>query len=63
MKFNARKIKVVDLTMNVTSLRILLYSNGDHAFLIEGSKIKEIVISVFELQYRNMECFGAKNIT
>lgn len=40
-------IKVIDLTMKVTSHRILLYSNNDHAFLVEGSKIKDVLVSVW----------------
>lgn len=39
-------MKVVHLRMEVTTHRILLYSTGDNAFLVEGSKIHEVLVSV-----------------
>lgn len=47
--------------MQVTTHRVLLYSNGDHAFLVEGSKIKEVLVTVINCLFSNLVFYGGKN--
>ena len=44
-------MKVTGLSMKVTSHRIILDGHSDHAFLIDGDKINEVLITVIFLSF------------